>query len=52
MAKPIKETPVLSGRDARRFVENNRTVKKVSNEEKKQIKESYQALKGISRFAF
>ena len=52
MAKPIKETPLLYGRDAKRFVENNRTVNKVSAEEKKRIQESYKALKGISRFAF
>ncbi|MDT0649749.1 hypothetical protein [Autumnicola edwardsiae] len=52
MAKPIKETPILRGKDARNFVSNNRAVKKVSEEEKRQIKESYNALKGISRFAF
>ena len=52
MAKPIKETPVLYGQDAKDFVENNCTVKKVSNEEKKQIKESFQSLKGISKVAF
>tara|TARA_B100000378_G_scaffold212230_1_gene175270 strand:+ start:811 stop:969 length:159 start_codon:yes stop_codon:yes gene_type:complete len=52
MAKPIKETPVLTGRDARTFVEKNRVVCKASEEEKRQIKESYNAMKGISRFAF
>ncbi|WP_289024341.1 hypothetical protein [uncultured Salegentibacter sp.] len=52
MAKPIKETPVLRGKDAKKFVENNRNVRKASEEEKRQIKESYNAMKGISRFAF
>ena len=34
MAKPIKETPFLCGKDADTFVKENKEVKKVSNEEK------------------
>ena len=51
MAKPIKETPVLSGKDAKDFVRENREVVKVSIEEKEQIRASYEALKGIAQFA-
>lgn len=51
MAKPIKETPFLSGKDAKNFVENNKVVVKVSKKEKEKIKASYEALKGIAQFA-
>ena len=50
MAKPIKETPVLSGKDAKDFVRENREIVKVSIEEKEQIRASYEALKGIAKF--
>ncbi len=50
MARPIKETPVLRGNDARKFVEKNKNVAKESGESVKRIKTNYQALKGISRF--
>lgn len=51
MAKPIKETPYLKGKDAVRFSNANKTVAKVSAEESKQIKESFQNLKRIATFA-
>lgn len=50
MAKPIKETPVLYGRDAQRFIKENRNVAKVSTEERKTIRENYEALKRIKSF--
>lgn len=50
MARPIKETPVLKGKDAERFVENNKIVTRESGAAKKRINENYKALKGISRF--
>ncbi|WP_200825165.1 hypothetical protein [Aquimarina sp. AU119] len=50
MAKPIKETPFLSGKDAKNFIEDNKEVKKVSEAEKTEIKESYEALKSIAEF--
>ena len=52
MAKPIKETPFLSGKDAKIFVEENINVHKVSKEEKEKIMRSYKALKDIAQFAF
>lgn len=51
MAKPIKETPFLSGKDAKDFVKENRDVVKVSKEEKEEIRASYHALKSIAQFA-
>lgn len=51
MAKPIKETPFLYGKDARDFVNNNKSVVKASAEEKRVITESYKALKEIAQFA-
>ncbi|MFX0555731.1 hypothetical protein ACOCEA_02980 [Maribacter sp. CXY002] len=51
MAKPIKETPFLYGKDARKFIEKNKKVEKVSKEEKEEIKASYEALKKIAQFA-
>ena len=38
MAKPIKETPFLSGKDVDIFVKENKEVKKISDEEKKKLK--------------
>ena len=50
MARPIKETPVLKGNDAKRFVEKNKSITKESGEAKKRISINYKALKEISRF--
>ena len=44
MAKPTKETPFLSGKDADIFVKENKEVKKVSDEEKEEIKEDFELL--------
>jgi len=51
MAKPIKETPFLKGKDARTFVEENVSVTKVSSEEKDSIFSSYETLKGYLTFS-
>ena len=51
MATRIKETPVLSGKDAENFVRENREVAKVSTQEKEQIRASYEALKRIAKFS-
>jgi hypothetical protein len=52
MARPIKETPVLKGPDAIRFLTkiNSSTKPKVSQEEKDKIRKDYEALKSISQF--
>lgn len=50
MAKPIKDTPVLYGKDADLFVKDNKEVKKVSLEEKEEIKEDYETLMNLAEF--
>jgi len=41
MARPIKETPILFGEDARRFEERMQQVRKETPEERKRRLESY-----------
>ncbi|WP_295729951.1 hypothetical protein [uncultured Muribaculum sp.] len=43
MARPIKETPILFGSDARRFEERMQNPPKVSPEKRAQIRQSYEA---------
>jgi hypothetical protein len=50
MAKPIKETPYLYGKDAIQFIKENKTVAKISDKEKREIQESFNALKSIAQF--
>ena len=44
MAKPIKETPVLEGKDAQRFAKDVDTVKPESKETVKRAKATYEAV--------
>lgn len=50
MARPIKETPILFGKDAKRFTEAMKNVKPASEEEKKRVKSAYDRLKAIATF--
>ena len=50
MAKPIKETPFLYGKDANDFVNENKEVKKASKEEKEAIKNDYELLMSLAEF--
>lgn len=52
MAKLIKETPILRGKDAIRFFQHMKKAEteKVSPEIKERIKASYNKLKSISKF--
>lgn len=51
MALPIKETPVLKGKDAKNFLrEANKTKGKLGAEEVRRLKENYLKLKAISKF--
>lgn len=52
MAKPIKETPFLYGKDARNFIQKNKKVEKVSKEEREEIKRNADTLKSIATFGF
>ncbi len=52
MAKPIKETPVLTGKDAVKFLENikeNKSIKP-TKEEVAKIKNNFSKLSAIAQF--
>lgn len=44
MARPIQETPVLTGNDARRFVELMNTPRPETTERKAEIKAAYETV--------
>lgn len=50
MARPIKETPILFGEDAKRFLHSVKNVKSASEQEKNRVKEAYEKLKKIATF--
>lgn len=50
MARPIKETPVLKGKDAERFIERMDTVGRASAKEIEEARTAYEAFKAISTF--
>lgn len=47
MAKPIKETPTLYGKDAERFLKSIENPKKISKEQKEIMLKNYNELKNI-----
>jgi hypothetical protein len=49
MATPIKDTPVLSGKDAERFLKLIAKKKPVSQETKDRQKRAYEFFKSISK---
>jgi hypothetical protein len=52
MAKPIKETPVLQGKDAVKFNQQKKTVQKaiVNNQEREKILQNFKKLQAIAKF--
>ncbi len=50
MARPIKETPVLYGKDAQRFEEIISQPRPVSTAEKERARKAYEMMKSISNF--
>jgi hypothetical protein len=50
MARPIKETPILEGKDATQFLNNMQNVQKSSKSEMERIQKSYQSFKSIAKF--
>lgn len=50
MARPIKETPVLRGRDADNFARHLANPAPISNAEKEAARKAYEAFKAISDF--
>lgn len=47
MARPIKETPVLEGEDARRFIEHMNTTRIESSEKKRRRLANYKLAMSI-----
>ena len=50
MARPIKETPILYGEDARRFEARMKERRRVSPEERARINAAYEAVKSVCDF--
>lgn len=50
MARPIKETPELYGKDAERFEKLISKVRPVSKDEKERARKAYEVMKSISNF--
>lgn len=52
MAKPIKETPVLEGKDAKAFLQKMEEAKsvKLTKEEETKIRENFSKLSSIAQF--
>ncbi len=47
MARPIKETPILYGEDARRFVARMKSPKKLSKEKLEQMQRDYEFIQSM-----
>ena len=47
MARPIEETPILRGEDAKRFLQRMNEHHKVSHEEFEDIKRTYERIAAI-----
>lgn len=50
MARPIKDTPVVTGKDAKKFAERMANPTPETKEEKAAAKKAYEAIKAISTF--
>ncbi len=51
MARPIKETPVLKGKDAKAFAKKIAAPKPVSGAEKEKALRTYECFKSIAKFS-
>jgi hypothetical protein len=50
MARPIKETPIVKGKDAKKFAKRMANVGHASKEELQEAQDAYDAFKAISTF--
>ena len=50
MARPIKETPILTGKDAERFIKRMNDTRTVSEKEIKRVKKNYEYILSIAKF--
>ena len=51
MARPIKETPVLRGKDAKKFAEKMANIKSITQEERTKAEKVYEEFKLIAQFS-
>ncbi len=52
MAKPIQSTPVIKGKDAKRFLSDIDSKKPISSEEKAKQKQIYESFMSIAEFSW
>ena len=50
MATPIKETPILTGEDARRFLKRMNEKREIPQEEIERMKRNYELIMSIAEF--
>jgi heme oxygenase len=50
MARPIKDTPIIWGEDARRFTEAMENIVPMPEEEREAIKKAYEWFKSRAKF--
>lgn len=50
MAQPIAETPILTGKDALRFMQAMVDVKPISKERREEMERNYQLVKSWANF--
>ncbi len=50
MARPIKETPILTGKDTERFVKRMNEKRTVSDIEIERVKKNYEYILSIAKF--
>ena len=50
MALPIQETPILTGDDARRFLQRMNELREVSEEEIERMHRNYELIMSIAEF--
>ena len=50
MARPIKDTPIIWGKDAERFLKAMENVTPISKEEREEQKKAYEWFKSIATF--
>ena len=50
MARPIKEPPILTGKDAERFIKRMNETRTVSEKEIKRVKKNYEYILSIAKF--
>jgi len=51
MATPIKPTPILTGKDSRRFAKEIKNVRKISHEERIEYEKAYKWFKQAAKFS-